>query len=66
MSRIHKLARSDHDHLSLRVAHQMQHAGSPAVAQRSRERLDDPVVINQSIDSCSVDRPADVLPLSWG
>jgi hypothetical protein len=51
MSRTHNLARSDHDHLSLRVAHQMQHAASSAMAQRSRERLpNDLVVIDKSID----------------
>jgi hypothetical protein len=36
MTRTHKQARSDHDELSLRVAHQMQHAAHPiAQAQGS-------------------------------
>ena len=51
MSRTHNLGRSDHDHLSLRVALQMQHAVSSAIAQRSRERLHhDIVVIDRSMD----------------
>jgi hypothetical protein len=33
MNRTHKLARGDHDGLSLRVAHQMQHAVNPPMAQ---------------------------------
>jgi hypothetical protein len=51
MNRTRKLARSDHDDLSLRVAHEMQHADSPAMALRSMERLhNDDVVIDKSID----------------
>ena len=50
MSRTNKLARNDHDHLSLRVAHQMQHAVSSAMAQRSRHLHNDTVVIGNAID----------------
>ena len=33
MNRTHKLMRGDHDGLSLRVAHQMQDAVNPSIAQ---------------------------------
>jgi hypothetical protein len=41
MNKMHKykLARSDRDGLSLRVAQQMQDAVTPAIAQRATERL---------------------------
>ena len=51
MSRTHNLARSDHDHLSLRVAQQMQHAVSSAIAQPWGQRLHhDVVVMDKAID----------------
>jgi hypothetical protein len=48
MKRTHKLARTDHNDLSLRVARQMEHAGSPAIARAAIGGLHNDVVVIKS------------------